>query len=59
MDRLARPHARQPWGEWLLGILAVKMAVRARRGDLTYAVALMDVMAIRSNCQLKRPQGVW
>ena len=24
-------HARQPWGEWLLGTLAVKMAVRRAR----------------------------
>ena len=32
-------HARQPWGEWLLGTLAVKMAVRARQVDRRYAVA--------------------
>ena len=28
-------HARQPWGEWLLGTLAVNMAVRARQVDRT------------------------
>ena len=28
-------HTRQPWGEWLLGTLAVKMAVRARQVDRT------------------------
>ena len=34
-------HARQSWGEWLLGTLAVKMAVRACQVDRTvpYAVA--------------------
>ena len=35
-DRLSngwagQAHARQPWGEWLLGTLAVKMAVRRAR----------------------------
>ena len=39
-DRLSngwagQAHARQPWGEWLLGTLAVKMAVRARQVDRT------------------------
>ena len=32
-------HARQPWGEWLLGTFAIKMAVRARQVDRRYAVA--------------------
>ena len=33
--RAGQAHARQPWGEWLLGTLAVKMAVRARQVDRT------------------------
>ena len=28
-------HTRQPWGEWLPGTLAVKMAIRARQVDRT------------------------
>ena len=40
IDRLSngwagQAHARQPWGEWLPGTLAVKMAVRVRQVDRT------------------------
>ena len=40
VDRLSngwagQAHVRQPWGEWLPGTLAIKMAVRAHQVDCT------------------------